>query len=200
VRVDPFAWTVHGKPPSLLVIVGLLGVGLASCAGTRVNMTSSPRTSSRSVATTTTSSEDGARFDSQPFLTFGHRASTVETRAITALVKRYFAAVGTQDGAQACSLLYSPLARSVPEDYGKSPPAPPELRGKTCSAVMSLVFKYRRGQPTLNVAAIEVTEVRTGGDKGIALLRSKQMKLGEIDAFHYLGRWQIGELLGSALS
>jgi len=176
----------------VLLAAALLGAGGVTACGGAGNTASTVAT-----VRATKAAPPGQAYR---YVNFGHEASRAQAQVIRALVKRYFAAVAANDGQRACALLYSPIARSVPEDDGKSPPAPPEQRGTTCAAVMSLMFKYRRGQPTADVTAIEVTHVRIEGSEAIALLHSKTLALGEISAFHNKGGWQIGQFLGSALS
>jgi hypothetical protein len=197
------------KPLPAIIAVAVLAVDLAACGGgsrgeDSVSQRRSGSTAATHAATTSPSLNSPARgvpsTDPQPYVTFGHEAGAAESRAIRAVAERYFAAVAANDGATACSLLYTRLANSIVEDYGTSPPGPPGLQGTTCPEVMSKVFEQRHGRPTPDVGAIEVTTVRIKDAKGIALLHSSNMKLGEITAFHNKGSWQIGQLLGSGLS
>jgi hypothetical protein len=131
--------------------------------------------------------------------TYGHKASAADKQAIMALVKRFYVAAGQDDGANACSLIYSILAEAIPEDYGQ-PPGPPSLSGKTCAVVMSKLFRQVPGQPPAVLATTEVTGVRVKGRKGYALLRSKVMPAGDISVELELGTWKVGSLIGSAIS
>lgn len=129
---------------------------------------------------------------------FGHDAAPGDKQAITALVKRYYAAAAADDGATACALIYSPLSESVAEDYGQAP-APASLAGKTCQVVMSKLFRQVPGQASAVLASTEVTGVRVKGMKGYALLRSKAIPEGDIPVERELGVWRIGTLIGEAL-
>jgi hypothetical protein len=114
-------------------------------------------------------------------------------------VKRYYAAVVDGDGALACSLLISNLARSVPEDYGQ-PPGLPALRGKTCHAVMSKLSKHVAGQPPRVLATTKVTGVRVRGDEGFVQLSSTAVPTGEIAIRRDHGAWKMKVLVGRGCS
>jgi hypothetical protein len=110
-------------------------------------------------------SDDASLFD------YGHRAPVGDARAVGALLKRYYAAAGAANGARVCSLLYSPVAESVAEDYGQ-PPAPVSTRGSTCPEVMAKVYRGARQHRFMTVrgAALRVRQLRVRGNQGIALL------------------------------
>jgi hypothetical protein len=129
---------------------------------------------------------------------YGQEASPTDKQAITALVKRYYAAVAADDGATACSLIHSPLAESVAEDYGQAP-GPVSLSGKTCAVVMSKLFRQLPEQPASVLAATEVTGVRVKDRKGFALLHSTAIPEGDIPVERELGVWRVGTLVGGAL-
>ncbi len=96
-------------------------------------------------------------------------------------------------------MLHPSLERSVISDYGKSPPGPPYLSGKTCQVVMRKVFAHRHGVPVRNLTAIEVTEVRAAGTKVIALFRSDGER-GELAVHREGNTWTVWQLIGLALS
>jgi hypothetical protein len=127
--------------------------------------------------------------------TFGNEAGEAEKQAVTATVKRYYAAVAAGNGASACSLLSSGLAKSITQSLGRSA----ALRGKGCAGILALLFKHRPGQSAASLAEIEVTGVRIKGDRGFALLRSKAMHSGEITVDREAGAWKIGALIGGSL-
>lgn len=127
--------------------------------------------------------------------TYGHEAGEADTQAVTAVVKRYYAAVAAGDGATACSLLASALGRSIVQSFGRSP----ALRGKGCAGIVSLLVKSSPGAPGADLAAVTVTHVRVNGSRGFALLRSKTIPSGEITVDREHGAWKVGALIGSAL-
>jgi hypothetical protein len=183
----------HGSMtrPAVLLAIALLGFAAGACGGAGKGTTSA-----RSGA----GARSGSSSEAQRYETFGLMASRVDARAITTIVRRYYTAAAGGRGNVACSLLYSPMAGAVAEDYGHLPSAP-ELRAGTCAEVMSKLFKHRRGQPTGDLAGIRVTGVRVSGNEGIALWRSPETAHGEISVERLPGgAWQIKELLGKALS
>jgi hypothetical protein len=177
---------------SLLTIAaaGVLSIGAGACGSSSKNTGSVARVSN--TGTSTESQNPGGTDDDIP--AYGHEAPAGEKQTITALVKRYYAAAGAGDGKTACSLLYTPLAKSVPEDYGK-PPGPTYSRGKTCAVVMSKTFRHLPG-PRADITATEVTDVRIYHDHGFAELRSKTMPKGEIFIERQNGSWKIGATVG----
>jgi hypothetical protein len=134
--------------------------------------------------------------DDASVLDYGSEANAAELKAVTAVVERYYKLAAADNGAKACSMIDSSLAKSLPEDYGQSP-GPAYLRGaKTCQAIMSLVFKYRHA---LVDAPIHVTGLLVKGDLAIALLGSKTLPAADITVKREHGRWQIDALLGTPL-
>lgn len=134
----------------------------------------------------------------QRYLRFGHKADQADTRAVAVTVKRYYGAVATDDGARACSLIYSPMAKALPEVAGEALNQP-TLRYKSCALAMSLLVRHRNEQPTADVKTIEVTSVRVKGAQGIALLRSRRMRAGEIVVHREGPEWKIQDTFGSVL-
>jgi hypothetical protein len=202
------------KPLLALLATTLLGVGIGGCGG--VNKSRSlpsrvPSTAAAGGAQTTTApiadargtkakggaaSESGE--DASDIYTYKHSASPADRRAITALVKRYYVAAAADNGAEACGMMYSILAESIPETYGR-PPGPPELRGKTCAVVMSKLFKHVAGQPPPVLAATKVTGMHlVGVRKGLVELHSTAMSIGEIEVERERGVWKIAGLIGRA--
>ena len=129
---------------------------------------------------------------------YGRAASSAERQALTAVVERYYAAAAAADGRVACSLLALAFAKSIPEDYGRGGGSGPAyLRGKTCSAVMSLLFKHEHRQLS---DKIEVTDVRIKGREALALLGTKTEHASYLILEHQRGgTWGIVGLLASVL-
>lgn len=127
--------------------------------------------------------------------TYGHAANATDRRAITVLVKRYYAAAAAGDGAKACPLIYSLQAEAIPEDYGQSP-GPTYARGKTCAVVMSKIFKHSHGQVT---GTVEVTDARVSGSEAHALFGSSTIPASSILLRREHGAWKIDALLGQPL-
>jgi hypothetical protein len=132
--------------------------------------------------------------DSIPY--FGRPAGVSDRSAITALVRRYYAAAASEDGAEACTLLYFILAESTPEQYGRAP-GPRYLQGAdTCQAVLSRVFAHFHAQLT---EPPHVTAVRVSGDRGDALLAWTTLRAGFIEVRREGRAWKIDRVLAAPL-
>jgi hypothetical protein len=129
---------------------------------------------------------------------FGRPAGPADQRAITALVKRYFTAAAADDGHMACSLLYSKLAKIIPESYGK-PPGPAYLRGKTCPEVMTKLFERNHEQLSAYIASLQVAGVRIDHDGGRAVLRFAALPGRQIEVEREHKKWKIYALLDREL-
>jgi hypothetical protein len=127
---------------------------------------------------------------------FGKPASAADRRAITSVFKRYQAAAVAEDGITACHLLYSSFAEAIPEDYGQ-PPGPSYLRGgKTCQAIMTMLFRHSHDELT---SAFDVTGVRVVRNQGVALLGSKKAPASYLDMRRERGLWKVGALIAISL-
>jgi hypothetical protein len=185
-----------------LVIV-LLGLGVTACgvANKGVGSTSqTPSTAGAPGGAVTTIALEIPNFhedkgDDREIYVYGHAASAADRQVVTAVVKRYYAAVAAGNGAAACSLLHARFAKAIPEEYGRAS-GPPYLRGKTCRAIVSLVSKYYRSELT---AAIEVTGVRVKGNYALALLRSNTLPFVYTRLEREGAAWRIYALLGGVL-
>jgi hypothetical protein len=129
---------------------------------------------------------------------FGHAASSVDSKTIASLVKRYFAAATTGDGVAACSMFVSSIARSVPEDLG-GPAGPLYARGSTCAAVMSKAFEHYHRQIAAHAATLEIADIRVKRGGGVAVLAFKKLPGREIHVAREGGGWKIEALLDREL-
>jgi hypothetical protein len=112
-------------------------------------------------------------------------------------VERYYAVAAAGDGAAGCSLLTSIEARSAPENYGR-PPGPSYLRGgKTCPAVLSLLFKHLHRQLA---AGIRMTGVRVEHNRAVALFSLTGMPFAYTFLRREGGSWKLATLFASAMS
>jgi hypothetical protein len=126
---------------------------------------------------------------------YGHAAGGADSRAIAALVERYWAAAAVQDGAAGCALLSSARAGSLPEDYG-----PSYLPGaRTCAAVLTVVFRRLHSPLAGSLGSLEVTEVRVEGGHAEALLGSARMPAGVVEAGREGGAWKLDQVLPTQL-
>ena len=129
-------------------------------------------------------------------LRVGIPMSPAATKAIEALVRRYYAVAKRGDGAKACSMMDRSFANAVPVDYGKLGAL--YLRaGKTCAQVASLQFKHSR----LQIAtAIFFTAVHLeNADRAYALFGARAAPASFIAVVREGRVWKIGALLGQPM-
>lgn len=198
-------WKMDIQAKSLLVLltITLFGVCIVGCGdGSGVHPVSSLHSDASRTkglpapepSTGPLSHED--KNDDASIYVYGHAASVAEGRAITAVVNRYYALAAAKKGERACSLLFSTFSRSVAEDYGQGA-GPSYLNGgKTCGAVLSLVFNHYRYQLA---GAIEVIGVRVKRHHAYALLRSMTLPYRYIQLERERSTWKIADLVGSEL-
>jgi hypothetical protein len=203
------------------VAVALLCFGISACGSSSKGTGSASQTSSGATTATTAAATSsttptpdfrkadgdkdndiGAPDDDRnnnSVLSFGQAASSSDQSAITGLIKRYYAAALAEDGAKACSLLYSTLAEAVPEDYGQSPPGQPYMRGTTCPTVMMLLFKHEHGKLTVQVPLLKVARVRLNEHHGLTVLKFGKMPERQIPVAREGHVWKVEALLDSEL-
>jgi hypothetical protein len=197
-----------------LLAIALLSLDAVACGGSSkgtdpVSQASSNAAATGSAPATTASSttpamqpvksdNDNDGDNGEDDFNWGQAASAADSQAATALVKRYYAVAAAGDGAMACALIYSIFAEEISEVYGQ-PPGPAALRGKTCAAVMSKLFKQERQQLIVDNATLEVARVRVKEKRGLVLLSFKGMPQRNIPVHRELGAWKIDALLDSGL-
>lgn len=132
------------------------------------------------------------REDRRIFAFYGYAPSAADTRAVTAVVKRYYALATAGDANRACSMISPEWVKAIPVDYGQF--GSPYLRGaKTCQAVLSRMFRHNHGELT---APVEVTGVLAKGIRAYAVLNSTTMPASIIPVVHQHGVWLIDAPLG----
>jgi hypothetical protein len=188
----------------------LLSAGVTACGGTGGSTAASSSKAStsgssgvpstRTAAMTSTArgdydSDDGrlADNDAVTLRGYGHDAPPSDRSTIVALVRRYFAAAAAEDGAGGCALIESSLARAVPLDYGRL--GPPYMRGKTCAAVLTLLFRHEHAGLALKARQLRVTGVRLEDREGFALLSFGRMPERQISVVRDGGTWRVSTLL-----
>jgi hypothetical protein len=173
-----------------LLAIWLLALATAGCAGTSKMPARTPKTASSASSSGGVAPESA--FD---ISTYGHEAGARDTRAIVTLIDDYYAAAASDDGARACSMIYSIFEEAIAEDYGQ-PPGPADLRGKTCAVVMSKFFKHIPHQPSAILALTRITGIRLKGRRGFVQLTSSAMPTGEIRIEREHQFWKIDSLIG----
>ncbi len=207
-------------PP--LLAIALLSTIISACGGTSkgTSSTSTPSSAAAASSPTKTASASssipgyakvdgdrdndvGAAYDdtnNNAVLNYGHAASAVDKQAAAALVKRYYAAALQGDGAKACSMIVSSLSKAVVEDYGHGSAGPAYLQGgKTCPAVMELLFEHFHGQLVAELPKLEVRRVRLAGEHGVAILSFGTLPERQIPVSREGAAWKVDAPLDSEL-
>jgi hypothetical protein len=126
-------------------------------------------------------------------------ASPADTRAITALVKRYYAAALAEDGARGCSMFPPSFTKGIPLDYGKLGPSYLKRAAGTCPAVMSLFFKHEHRQLASEVPQLEVVRASINGTQVSVILRFGRLRERFISVLREGNVWRIAGLLDGEL-
>lgn len=188
--------SLQAKRLAVLLAVAALGLGVGACGGSgrggaRVRGTSTGYTPAGDSEAAREAAVAGSD-DNIP--AYGRAASPQDRRAVSELVRRYYAAARAHNGAAACAMLDSNLAKSVPEDYGHMSNLP-YMHGGTCAAVMSKLFAHL-GATSAQLAMPVVTGVRLYRGHGFAELRSKEAPRGELFVVRQGDAWKVGVLIG----
>lgn len=132
-------------------------------------------------------------------LRMGHAADSADRDAVTHLVERYYTAALAKDGVKACSMLYSTLEESVPEDYGISPPSEPYMKGSTCPTVLHGLFQHFHAQLAVEYPKLHISHVRLVEHHGVAVLTFGTMPERQIPIVREGHTWRLVALLDSEL-
>ncbi len=184
-----------------LAVLGLLSVAADGCGGSSAGRDSGSLVVSS--ATHLPADEDGDGRGVEGYYDgddgsvrfFGHAASPADTRAVGALVARYYAAAAAANGSRACAMLYFILAESIPETYGRAP-APRYMNGDTCPIVLERLFRHFHSRLA---AAPVVSAVRVDGARAYALLGWTDLPAGYVELMREADSWRIDSLLALAL-
>jgi hypothetical protein len=136
--------------------------------------------------------------------TFGHRANGLEAHAAEEIVTRYYAAAATEDGATACRLMDSRLAKSrdyakvVPPEYAPSPGSS-IFRGKACKEIASLVFEPAHQQLVADAETVKLAELRVAKANALAILLYTTDPESEIPLKFEHGKWKVDAFLPAPL-
>jgi hypothetical protein len=205
-----WAFRLGTRPSIGLLVSALLCGGVCACGGSTdhalsTGVSSDPRATTDVSATPPYWKVDAdkdndveAGYDdtqNNGTLNFGHAASPSDERAIKALVKHYYAVALAADGTSACEMIYSPLAESIPEDYG-TVDGPSYMRGiKTCAAGMKALFRHYHTRLAAEVPILVVSRVRLVERHGLAILRFGKLPEREILITHEGPAWKIAAVL-----
>jgi hypothetical protein len=197
----------------LLCLLALLALsqGLAACGGSGGRAVASASTAvtvsgPAPLETKTDADKDndiGAPSDdanNSQALDFGHAASSSEQRAITALVKRYYAAALAENGARGCALLYSTIAEAAPEDDSREPGTPAYMQHlTTCAQVLTALFKHYHPQLAAELPKLQVTRVRLEEHHGWAFLSFGTLPERRISVQRERHVWKMSQILDEEL-
>lgn len=138
-------------------------------------------------------------WDDGNVLDYGHAASVADSRAIAAVIGRYYAAAAAGDGSAVCGLASSRMRRVVVDEYGHSSGLP-ALRGRSCRIVMGKVLADLHEQMNVDRAALHLGIVRVNGSTAEAMvgLRASWPE-NYLVLRHERGRWRVAELLATEL-
>jgi hypothetical protein len=131
------------------------------------------------------------------FATYGKRANPNDARAVTALVKRYYAAAAAGDGARACSLLDSSLADALAPEQRQSAPA---TREACARAISPLLHQQHQHLIADDVSTMVVTSIHVKGNLGLAALGFRTMPEGEIVVEREGKAWKVDALFDGAMT
>jgi hypothetical protein len=173
----------------------------AVSAGTRT--TAAPRATPAGGYLKNDADDDGDEKHRQPndnalFLaTYGKRADQADMRAVTALIKRYYATAAAGDGAKACPLLYSTLATGLTEGQGHSV----RSASKACAAIVSRLLEQQHERLAGDdVATMVVVDVHVKGDLGVAVLGFRTVPMSTMLLKRERGAWKIDALFDSEIT
>jgi hypothetical protein len=127
---------------------------------------------------------------------FGHEAGATDRQTITRLLTHYYLFAAKDNGIQACALIHPLIAERIPEEYEGNT----ELRGDTCGAVLSRIFRRFHRQLTRDSATLELTSVRVQGNRALALMRFEQAPVPDHMALHREGStWKVWNLFAGQM-
>jgi hypothetical protein len=186
------------RPLLTLLACALLGGAASACGG---SSQSSITRSTSDAAAAHTSAKPGVSTpprkdrdedldnndDDYYVLGFGHAAGAADNRAIATMLRRYFAAAAAEDGAKACSLLTPFVAEAIVEQNRHTP-----LEGKTCTIVMSKLFKVNHRELLGKSANLKVMRIGVEGNRSRVALQFPEIPvIRQITMRRQDNRWTV---------
>ena len=135
--------------------------------------------------------------DDNAIVYFGRPALKPARKEIVQLLETYYAAMFARYGARVCSLFVPAVAATVPLHYGGS--SEPNLRGRTCAAVMSKVLEPVSGSGVTTVPKIVVKDVRVEGPHALALYNFGHRLNRNMPVLREDGDWKLDALSDGGL-
>jgi hypothetical protein len=181
----------------------MLSTGILACGNTSRN-TAAQDTSNAAAANPTENANSSTTHkndrdndndnndDDQHVLAFGHIADTVNNQAITTLLNHYYTAAAAENGAKACTLLTPFIAETVVEVDGNAP----ALKGKTCAAVMTKLFKNQHRDLVEKNANLKIIRIGIEGDRSLVALEFPEVpEVRQITVRYNHNKWTVLHLL-----
>lgn len=133
-----------------------------------------------------------AEADELPLLRHsGGKASPADARAISTLVKSFYAASAAVDGARTCSLMHTGLASALAAQHS-------ERAHETCAEAMSVLLRREhRRLLSEDVSTMVVISVHVKGDLGLAVLGFRATPESQIVVEREGQAWKIDTLFGT---
>lgn len=153
-------------------------------------------------------SPEQTAFDSDDYhsMHFGHAADPTDERAIAAIVKRYYAALASEDASTVCSLLLEVVAEGMPESErgaaGERLPTPgaataghrPAPGHTTCASAISGTLAESHRALLAEDRTLRVIGVRVRRRRASALLRFGSTVARHILLYKEGDAWKVGTL------
>lgn len=127
--------------------------------------------------------------DDGEILDYGHAASAADSRAVGALIRRYYRAAAAENGAEGCALLIPALAESVAEQLSDSA----GLRAPDCARALGRLFELEH-RKLAGEATVKVVLVRVDGERSLTMLSfANNPAVRQIFARRVDGSWKLRE-------
>jgi hypothetical protein len=182
------------------IVAAMLSPGLVACGGassdTPAQTTSKDGSSAPSGSIPShgkdRDNDNDNNDDDEGTLGYGHLADSADGQAIMSLVKRYFADAATESGAKACALLTPFVAETVVEVDGHTS----ALKGGTCAAVMTKLFKQHHQDLLGKRTSLKIMRIGVEGDKSLVALDFPEIpEVRQIVMRRYNNRWTVLQML-----
>jgi hypothetical protein len=133
-------------------------------------------------------------------LQFGHAADAADRQTISAVVKRYYGALASEDGATVCALLLEVVAESLPEEGPNQSRAQSGRAGHiTCASAASAELAQSHRALLAEDRTLRVVGVRVRRRRASALLRFGGRSARHILLYREGNAWKIGTLIDEDL-
>jgi len=174
-----------------LVATALLSAGVCACgASSGPDGTAAAK---RPVPRADRDNDGDNNDDDGNVLYFGQAAGPSDRQALIALVTRYYTAAAAANGGTVCGLLAPFVAETVVETSGSSP----ALRGRSCAAVLTKLFKLQHSLLADKRATLQIGTVRVQGDRALVSLNFTKpiVETRQLTGRRIAGDWRLIDIL-----